>query len=107
MALFGRHVGGRAQDDMAPGHGLVRLRLGQAKVEQLDARLGQHDVARLQIAMDDAFRVCGGQRVGDLSAVAKHLVDLADISSAQRVAMVIKGGVVVDRRALQLPVNRR
>ncbi len=32
---------------------------------------------------------------------------LADISNAQRVAMVIKGGAVVDRGALQLPVNRR
>ena len=32
---------------------------------------------------------------------------LADISNAQDIAMVIKAGVVVDRGALDLPVNRR
>jgi len=32
---------------------------------------------------------------------------LADISNAQDIAMVIKGGVVIDRHELQLPVNRR
>lgn len=32
---------------------------------------------------------------------------LEDISNTQRVELVVKGGVVVDRRALKLPVNRR
>ena len=32
---------------------------------------------------------------------------LADISHAQDIALVIKGGVVIDRTALDLPVNRR
>jgi imidazolonepropionase-like amidohydrolase len=32
---------------------------------------------------------------------------LADISNAQRIAMVVKGGVPIDRGALDLPVNRR
>jgi len=31
---------------------------------------------------------------------------LDDISNAQRIAMVIKGGTIVDRDALDLPVNR-
>jgi len=32
---------------------------------------------------------------------------IADISNTQRIAMVIKGGRIVDRSALDLPVNRR
>ena len=32
---------------------------------------------------------------------------VADISNAQDIAMVVKGGVVIDRKALALPVNRR
>ena len=31
---------------------------------------------------------------------------LADIGNAQEIAMVVKGGVVIDRSALDLPVNR-
>jgi hypothetical protein len=32
---------------------------------------------------------------------------VANISNAQDIAMVIKGGVVIDRTTLALPVNRR
>jgi imidazolonepropionase-like amidohydrolase len=39
--------------------------------------------------------------------VLLHADPLADISNAQDVAVVIKGGRIVDRAALDLPVNRR
>ena len=48
---------------------------GQAEVEQLDARLRQHDVAGLQIAMDDSLPVRLVERVGDLDGEAQRLVE--------------------------------
>ena len=48
--------------------------LGQAEVEELGARLRQHDVARLQVAVDDAVAVRLVEGVRDLDAVAQHLI---------------------------------
>jgi hypothetical protein len=42
-------------------------RLGEAEVEDLHPRLaGDHQVARLQVPMDDVALVCGGEPLGDL-----------------------------------------
>ncbi len=39
--------------------------LGQAKVHQLGAGFGQHDVGRLQIAVHNSLPVRDGERLGD------------------------------------------
>ncbi len=53
----------------------VRAQLGQAEVEQLDARLRQHHVLWFQVAVDDSRAVGLVQGARDLDAVAEHLVD--------------------------------
>ena len=74
--LLGRHVLGRAhrhagagQPALARGLGLGRLR--DAEVEHLDDVGGavardQEDVLGLEIAVDDALAVRGGERAADL-----------------------------------------
>ena len=48
----------------------------QAEVEHLDGAVGADlDVARLEIAMDDALLVRGVERVGDLPRDAERLVE--------------------------------
>ena len=49
-------------------------RLGQPEVEQLRARLRQHDVARLQIAMHNAVPVRLVERVRNLNPVTDRLL---------------------------------
>ena len=49
--------------------------LRQPEVEQLGAGLGEHDVAGLEVAVDDAVPVRAVERVGDLHAVPQHLLD--------------------------------
>jgi hypothetical protein len=86
--LFRRHVLQRAGDRAFPGNlrrthcrlGVGRRigeerprRFGQSEVEQLHARLRDHHVRRLEIAMDDAVAVRGVQRVGNLDGVAQRL----------------------------------
>ncbi len=77
--LLGRHVVRRADDHTLArgGHrlrtGEVRLvargahQLGQAEVEDFDplALVGDHHVARLQVAVDDPLGMGAGDRVGD------------------------------------------
>ena len=54
----------------------LRRELGHAKVENLhEAVGGDHDVLRLQIAMDDAGIVGLGQAVGDLHAEVEDTAD--------------------------------
>ena len=48
---------------------------GQAEVEQLGARLREHDVSRLQIAMDDVLPVRAVQGFGHLDAIRHGLVE--------------------------------
>ena len=51
-------------------------RFGEAEVEDLDAaRLGQRDVVRLQIAVDDAFLMRGFQRVHDLPGDSQRVLE--------------------------------
>ena len=53
-----------------------RAKTGQAEVEQLHARSRQHDVGRLEIAMDDAGRVRRGERAPAISmAIGERLID--------------------------------
>jgi hypothetical protein len=48
--------------------------LRQPEVEQLDALLSHQDIGRLQIAMRDAFGVCGIQRIQNLAGVLDGFV---------------------------------
>jgi hypothetical protein len=52
-----------------------QLPLRQAEVQQLRSALRQHDVAGLEIAMDDSFPMGLVQRIGDLRSVAQHLIE--------------------------------
>jgi hypothetical protein len=81
--LLGRHVAGRAEQ--RPRLGLHRHRaiddvgfhgrqLGNAEVENLDASiLRDEHVVRLEVAVDDATIVRGGQAAGDLDRVVHRL----------------------------------
>ena len=81
--LFWRHVPDRAHHDAGRGDGLLRrgvragrvaFQLGQAEVQNLDAVvMGDENVLRLQVAMDDAFFVRRGQTAGDLNRVVDRL----------------------------------
>ena len=71
--LLRRHVRKRSRDYAEGGagqrRGVVRLRTsGQAEVQDfyLSAR-GEHDVLRLDVPMDDAVRVCFGERACELA----------------------------------------
>ena len=77
-SAFGRgvrrhgHAGRRLGDVLAFGD-----ELGQAEVENLHLpRLGDEDVRRLDVAMDDALRVRGAERFGDLHRQVEHGVEL-------------------------------
>ncbi|HEV7428635.1 MAG TPA: hypothetical protein VGQ46_19945 [Thermoanaerobaculia bacterium] len=61
--MFRRHVRGCAGDDVA----VCRVLAGHGEAEVGDARLAaavDHDVGRLEIAMQDPFRVRGGEAGG-------------------------------------------
>ena len=66
--LLGAHVGRRAQHLAVEGHRrLVGLALGQAEVHQVrPAVVVEHDVRRLDVAVDDAVVVGVVQGLGDL-----------------------------------------
>src|SRR5262249_20545914 len=44
----------------------------EAEIEQLDAGRSHQNIGRFQIAMRDASRVCGGERIGDLRGMAQR-----------------------------------
>lgn len=70
LELLRSHVAGRAHADAGAGQpGLVGVvdDAPHAEVEDLDrAALGEHDVGGLEVAVDDAGGVRGGEAVGDL-----------------------------------------
>ena len=76
VELFGRHVRQRAGQRHHQGDGLSRGdvdrgidQLGQAKIQDLQlAVLGDAQVSRLEVAMDDAFTMRRFQSTGELSA---------------------------------------
>ena len=87
--LLRRHVGGRAEHDSGPRGAISRQRGGrpgargaghrrqlrEAEVEHLDlARRREHDVGRLDVAVDDPRRVRGRERARDVHRVAQRLV---------------------------------
>ena len=63
--LFRRHIGRSPEDGSVGCHvRLFGVPLSQAEVHDLrDVVLVQHDVVRLDVAMDDAFAVCVRQRI--------------------------------------------
>jgi len=93
LNLFGGHIRRRADNRVRlrqARHRRVRRHtvrgrqnLGDAKVQELGLTLwSQHHILRLQIAMDDAAAVSGGQRVGDLAA-HPHRVGDRELATAQ------------------------
>ena len=86
MDLLGRHVGGRAEQRMRLGEtrgGVVggdvferRKELGDPEVKQLGvSSRRQNHILRLQVAMNDAAPVCGGQGVCNLRARGERVTD--------------------------------
>ena len=90
--LLRRHVLGRADDGVCASEqrdcrllgrrawrrshaGGRRRQLGESEVEELDALLGDEDIGRLEIAMDDALAVRRVECLADLDAVGDRLFD--------------------------------
>ena len=72
--LFGRHVGDGADGAAGAGQAGLAGDLGQAEVGDAGRPvLGDEDVGRLDVAVDDAARVGGGQAVGDLGGDGQGL----------------------------------
>ena len=81
LGLLGGHVGERADDVAGRGQGRRVGEAGDAEVHQLGARLavlGDEDVLRLDVAVDDAARVGVVERLAEIGA------DLADLAVAER-----------------------
>ena len=105
--LFRRHVRKRANEDsycsqptiLRRRHGRVNRRIhhwrhrqGQSEVEQLRAALGQHDVARLQVAMHDPVPVGARERVTDFDPDFQGLLERDGAllqATAQRLALEV------------------
>ena len=76
---FGRKILRRSHNRARHGHRVHRERVlrgvrdsfGEAEIEHLDVASRHHDVAGLDIAMEDAFGVRGFQGIGDLRAEGK------------------------------------
>ncbi len=84
LHLLGTHVARGAEDDARRGDRVGRAvarrggprRLGEAEVDQLHPSVGrQHDVRRLQVAMDDPLAMCLLEPGDDLRRDADCLVD--------------------------------
>ena len=102
LGLFGRHVGGGAEDRAFLGlqtpvcgrgsrrHPFVdRLAAGvgelrQSEVEHLEwTFIADHDVGRLEVPVKNAGGVCGCQRVRDLNGVAERGADTQPAAANQ------------------------
>ena len=74
-------AGGRRRCRRRHGHRGHRERRGggpqfrEAEIEQLGARLRQHDIGRFEIAVDDARAVGFVERIGDVNADLQHLFE--------------------------------
>ena len=71
--LLRRHIGGCAHHHSFGGECLVSLQRRQPEIQDLHPGFGQHHVAGLQIAVDDALFVRRLQRGGDLPGVTNRL----------------------------------
>ena len=78
--LLRRNVEQRSHDGAGRAVLERRLRLGelgQAEVEHLHVAVGpQHDVFRLDVAVDDAGVVRGGERAGDADGDVEHFAGI-------------------------------
>ena len=87
LDLLGRHVGNRPHDrprlrelrERLFGFRCAALRVQgarEAEIEELDAPAGRHpDVRGLEVAVDDAFFVRRGERLGDLAGKGKNFFE--------------------------------
>jgi hypothetical protein len=75
LALLRRHVGGRAQNHTAGGDGFILARARESEIQNLDAGFPDHDVAGLEIAMNDALGVGLYEGRRDLRGVEEHRLD--------------------------------
>jgi hypothetical protein len=73
--LLRRHISRRAHDHSFSGDRWISFERRQAEIQDLCADFGQHDVAGLQIAVDDALLVRFRQRRGDVLGVTDRLFD--------------------------------
>ena len=125
--LLGRHEQRRAGDraflgEAGVGGADVGERLGEAEVEQLGhvehaAAVGDEDVRRLDVAVDEAVRVGFGQRVADLPHEVQQasrreravaLDELAEVVAGQELHHVVKravGGAAVVVDVDRVPVR--
>jgi hypothetical protein len=84
--LLGRHVVRRAEHAAVRREAVVVERAGDAEVGDLGrALLVDQDVLRLDVAVDDAARVRGAERAGDLDRVGDRLVDRQPAHAADAV----------------------
>jgi hypothetical protein len=75
VCLFRRHIGRSADHRALPSHRSLTGELGETKVDDLNlVAIGDEDVGRFDIAVDDAGLVGGLQRLGDLDGEAGRLV---------------------------------
>ncbi len=72
-SLLGQVFGAGGHQGGAQGGVGTLAELRQTEVEKLGSGLGEHDVARLQVAVQDAMAMGLGQRVGDVDGVAQGL----------------------------------
>ncbi len=92
--LLRRHVVRRAHDVVGAGEvAVLAMRLGDAEVEHLDevravGTLGEEQIARLEVAMDDAERVGLGERTARLRDVARRDGDRDRATRAQQLRQV-------------------
>jgi hypothetical protein len=91
----GQRAGGRRWRHRRGGSdGAAVAQLGQAEVEHLHAaRLGDHHVRRLDVAVQDALVVGGGQRVGDGDQPVEGLAQRRCAAALQQVGQ----GLAVDQ----------
>ncbi len=84
LDLLRAHVFRRPDHDPGPGDALLLERAGDAEIHDVDAAaLVDHDVLRLEVAVDDAVAVGLGQAFRDLARdrhgpAGRQLADLAD-----------------------------
>ena len=70
---LGREVAGRAHDEPADGVAHVVLQVRDAEVDEDRVAVLDEDVARLDVAVDDAARVDGADRLGDAAGEAEQV----------------------------------
>ena len=104
LGLLGRHVGHGAQDLARRGQDSNNRRgiygaavglsgaFGETEIEDFHAGGRDHHVAWLQVAMNDAARVSGGQCVRDLGGVTK-----GDVDGQRSLLEHVRQGVALDQ----------